>query len=204
MINDHELPNPDKILVRDNRERKLCGLGVPRLFWNPQLNKIVFKSVKLGAKQLSVTGQLQWLEWLLKEPARNPPIVVVSSSPTDNGAQLLAYYLALSQCLPTVNPKTTPKLADHLRKPRNLAVVNAALGEPAGPKPHPHILVIHNITKTSTDARIETVRDLLYCHPYSLRIIVLAGEPDPYHWSVQRLRRYPTAVFHVQDLEAAV
>ena len=96
MSNDHEFPNPDRVLIRDSRERKLCGLGVPRLFWNPQLNKITFKPVKLGAKQLSVTGQLQWLEWLLKEPARNPPFVVVSSSPTDNGAQLLAYYIALS------------------------------------------------------------------------------------------------------------
>jgi hypothetical protein len=106
--------------------------------------------------------------------------------------------------LPEVHIKTDAKTAARKRKPRNLAVINAAMGVPAGPKPHPHLLVIHNISTSATDARIETVRDLLYWYPYSFRIVVLAGETDPYRWSVQRLRRYPTVVFHVQDLEAAV
>jgi hypothetical protein len=204
MINDDVLPNPDRVLIRDVRERKLCGLGVPRLFWNPQLSKLKFKTVKLGAKQLSPTGQLQWVEWLLKEPAWTPPLVVVTSGPTDNGAQLLAYYLALTQCLPEVHANADAKTVARKRKARNLAVVNAAIGVPAGPKPHPHLLVIHNITASATDARIEVVRDLLYWYPYSFRIVVLAGESDPYKWSVQRLRRYPTVVFNVQDVEAAV
>jgi hypothetical protein len=195
MIDGNHLPNPDRVMIRSARERSLCGLGVPRLFWNPQLSSCKFKSVKLGSKQLSVTGQLQWVEWLLKEPARNPPIVVVTSSPTDNGAQMLAYYLALTQCLPATKGKE--------RHHRNMAVVNTALGIPPGPQAHPHTLVIHNILKEATDERIQVVRDLLYWFPFSFRIVVLAGETDPYRWSVQRLRRQPTVVFHVQDLEAA-
>ena len=192
-------------MIRDLRERKLCSLGVPRLFWNPQFSKLKFRPVKLGAKQLSATGQLQWVEWLLKEPPRTPPLVVISSSPTDNGAQLLAYYIALTQCLP-VNKfnKTRDQTDDRPPQPRNLAVVNAALGVPTGPKPHPHILIIHNLLKEATDERIQVVRDLLYWYPYSCRIVVLAGEPDPYRWAVQRLRRYPTVVFLVQDLEVAI
>lgn len=195
MIDDANFPNPDRVMIRNARERGLCGLGVPRLFWNPQLSSLKFKPAKLGSKQLSVTGQLQWVEWLLKEPARNPPIVVVSSGPTDNGAQMLAYYLALTQCLPATKGKE--------RKRRNMAVVNTALGVPPGLKVHPHTLVIHNILKEATDERIQVVRDLLYWYPFSFRIIVLAGEADPYRWAVHRLRRQPTVVFHVQDLEAA-
>jgi hypothetical protein len=194
VLDDTKVPNPDRVMIRNARDRSLCGLGVPKLFWEPQLKDLKFKPVKLGAKQLSVTGQLQWLEWLLKEPARNPPIVVASSSPTDNGALMLAYYLALTQCLPQKREKNT--------KPRNLAVVNAALGLPSGPKPHPHTMIIHNLLKEATDERVQVARDLLYWFPYSCRIVVLAGEPDPYRWSLQRLRRHPTVVFHVQDLEA--
>jgi hypothetical protein len=180
--------NPDRPLVKDEWERKLSNIGVSKVFWKPDFAKLRFKSTQVGAEKLSPEAQRQWVRMLLKDPPRRPPLVVVTSAPTDNGALYLGHFM----------------LQYTLRNGRNAAVLDMADGQPPRFDSYPHTVLLHNILHNATTERIQLVRDVLSRYQFAFRIVVVLAEDNPYRWCVTKLGKYPTMVFHHADFVGAV
>ena len=175
--------NLDRFLIKDVWDRKLCRIGAPPQFWNPDPKQISFKTVTVGKKKISPTAQRQFLRSYLKHPPRNRPFITITSGPTDTGAMYLGYLFL-----------TKFAKADH-----TVAVFDAA--QPVTfLEQFPEMVLVHNILGKATQERMQATRDIILRFRSSFKILVIADTANPYQWTTTNIGLYPQMVFKVTDI----
>jgi len=175
--------NLDRFLIKDVWDRKLCRIGAPREFWDPQPNAISFKSVTVGKTKVSPTAQRQFLRAYLKHPPRNRPFITITSGPTDQGALYLGYLF----------------LTRFAKMDHTVAVFDAA--QPVQfMEQFPEMVLIHNVLGKATQERMETTRDLILRFRSSFKLLIVADVSNPYQWTTKNIGMYPQMVFKVADM----
>jgi len=175
--------NLDRFLIKDVWDRKLCRIGVPPRFWNPDQKKISFKTVQLGNTKLSPTAQRQFLRSYIKHPPRNRPFITITSGPTDQGALYLGYLF----------------LIQFAKENHTVAMLDAS--QPVQfMEQFPEMILIHNVLGKATQERIETSRDMILRFRSSFKLLIVANTDNPYQWTTKNIGIYPQMVFKVADM----
>lgn len=175
--------NLDRFLIKDVWDRKLCRIGVPPQFWNPDARLIKFKPVTVGKTKISPTAQRQFIRAYVKHPPRNRPFVTITSGPTDTGALYLGYFL----------------LTRFAKMSHTVAMLDTA--QPIQfMERFPEMVLIYNVLGYGTQERIQTVRDTLLRFRSSFKILVVVGVDNPYQWTTDSVGIYPQMVFNVKDM----
>ena len=182
--------NKDRLVVGDAKERAMVRANVPRALWYPDLKLVRFKKTKYAAEELPSSLQKHWVGALLNEPIRTSPLVVVSSAPTDTGAQYLAHYIFGER----MRGKKSP----------SAGILDVGNTRTIYPEEYPATLMLTNILAGATEERIQKTRDLLLRFKHAFRLVVVAGAEHPYQWCTGRLGLRPTTVFNVADMEFAL
>lgn len=109
-------------------------------------------------KRISVEEQKEWIKKLLEEPLDYPFIVGISSYPTDESAMIAASNLLLT----------------NIQKDNHFSgtCVNSSVWE--WKKIKEKFVIIHNITESATQPRLQVIRDMLTSLDESFVVVVVA------------------------------
>jgi hypothetical protein len=143
----------------------------------------------MPVKAISVAKQYRALKSIIERPLVKPYTLGINSFPSDQRAKYLAIYI-MSVAIDHYNK--------HKRTSKALPLWHRVYGgysDPLRDKPiseMPCMLIISNINDTSSNMKLEKVRDLLEKFSDIPRIVISGGEP-PCNTFAQKLR-YPMKV----------
>ena len=157
-----------------------CGMPRDTLKVRPfQLDEhlipITYEVEGQAPKRVGVQRQLEMYGDLKAKPFHKPYIYCIGSNPNDARAKLYAAHL-LQRAYLYHNKGLTPSYLRG-RNPPRWHVLNGSYRDALRDDPDikPNMLILSNITPTSTSQKIEKLRDLLEQHSSVPRIVVVAG-----------------------------
>jgi len=172
-------------LAGNDTERVLAKAGIPRRFWHLSISQINFIPTPFYGASLSTIAQRHWVNYLVKSTKWNRHrVVVIGSSPTDEGAIALASYI-----LERAARRNCPVMFD-----------DVAHNERTWYDPYPYFFALQNVTKNITRERSILVRDAMRRFYSATTIICVAGITDPYKFACNHLNVYPDAALRVMDI----
>lgn len=163
-------------------EMRLIKNGLPRNFWTTKsftLASVVrsFTSDVEGLKPVSLSAKEQITEYtkLIKKPLRMPLIYCIASKPNDQIAKVLgAMVMAHATAVYSEKSSKAPQIKEHPL----WHTVTGSFGDSLLDKrntANPSMLILSNIMATSTNQKLEKVRDLLETYSAIPRIVLVAG-----------------------------
>lgn len=189
------IPKRNLIKVGDGLQKHLVSRGLPRdvLGLRPfdlsqHAISIVSEVEGLKTRKVSKVQQLEHFRAICEKPFGKPYVYIISSSPNDGKAKQAASYImecATHHQLKNHFPRSTRGRQSPLW---HFVTGNWAdrLRDSEGKADQPSMLILSNITKDSTTAKLEKVRDLLEIYSNIPRILVVTGE-DPITFANTRL-----------------
>lgn len=159
--------------------------------WDPQA--FATESDKLNEKIIESRVQDRSLNLFLDDPTL-PLIYAVSGNPDDSKAKLFAAFL-VAHHLRNVGSRADVKWETLFGGFQNRLLQEY---EESDLRPDPSMLVISNLTPTSTSVKMEKARDLLERFTEIPRVVVIAGE-DPLSFMSTRLFCQVNALAYFSD-----
>ena len=160
-----------------------------------------FASTVEGLKTIRIAKklQLEHLDHVLSKPFGRPYLYIISSTPNDAKAKQTAAFIMERATIGQLGGKY-PRSTRGKTSPR-WHMVNGSFRDSLrdNDTDNPSMLVISNVTTTSTNVKIEKVRDLLEQFSSIPRILVISGE-DPISFANSKLF---LSVNHVLNLGTA-
>lgn len=171
-------------LARDREERELALAGFPPEYWHTSLDDFGFIGTNLYGRKLSPEAQRHWVKILTRYGgSRRNRVAVISSAPTDSGAMTLAFFIL----------KELSKLG------KEVAICDVA-NMPETFLRYPHCLALHNILAGTDAPQLRLMRNAIGRINGALKLVVVAGDTDPFKFATVRLGIYPNVVLRVQDI----
>jgi hypothetical protein len=176
--------NPDRYIANEPHERALYRWNVLPHFWHPTLSNVAFRTTSYRGKPFSATAQRQWIRAVASGAYRRLPTVVISSTPTDNGAFYLGCYL----------------LTQFVKARKKAVYVHNAANPVKSLVTYPHMIMTHNLLERSPMDHLQYLRNFLTSRfPFAGHVLVVGGTKDPEKWMFTKLGMYPDAVMLVAD-----
>ena len=158
-------------------ERALVRHGIPHEYWYQNFKSLPFRSVAFGREKLTPANQRSGLRALASDP--RDQLAIISSTP-EEPALAAACCVYMSMLLGSIPCCLVS--ADYPKLPKRFAEDSQNL----------RAIVIHNLLAHATPERMQKVRDLLWRHRYTARVVVVTSTQDPYEFSTAQLGMRPT------------
>ena len=165
-------------------ERALVRHGIPHEYWYQSFKSLPFTMVTCGRDKLNATAQRGGLKALCSDP--RDQCVVMASTPEEPA-------LAAACCvlLDLVSHQISCELlsADYPKLPKRYTENEKV----------PRVIVLHNLLAHATNDRLQRVRDMMWRHRYTARVVVVTGTNNPYEFCTARLGMRPTLCCLLKD-----
>lgn len=153
----------------------------------------------MKTKKVLKASQLEHFQSVLTKPFASPYIYVIASSPNDGKAKQVAAYLMESATKGQLAGKY-PRSTRGRQSPLWHMITGSFHDRLRdGASDEPSMVIFSNVTTTSTNVKLEKLRDLIEMYNHLPRVVVITGE-DPVTFANTKLM---LPVNHVLNLATA-